>query len=77
MKCRYCNGNCIKKGRIENKQRYLCKTCKRYFQSEYVNKQCTKEDELMIMKLNNEGVGISSIGRLLKMSKSNVINKIK
>jgi insertion element IS1 protein InsB len=31
----------------------------------------------MIAKLNNEGVGISSIARIIAISKSNVINKIK
>ena len=42
----------------------------------YRYKQCTEEDEKMIVKLNNESVSISGISRITGMSKSNVIKKL-
>ena len=76
MNCKYCNNRCIKKGYNKNVQRILCKTCNRYQQENYTYNLCTKENEQMIIKLNNEGVGISSISRITGLSKANVVNKI-
>lgn len=77
MKCKCCKNDCIKKGHYKNVQRFLCKACLRYQQQSYSYKICTSEDEEMIVKLNNEGVGISGIARLTGISKSHVVNKIK
>lgn len=77
MECKYCKGKCIKKGFQSGIQKYCCKVCKRYFQETYSYKRCTKEDEKMIVVLNNEGVGICGIARITGISKANVINKIK
>lgn len=77
MKCKNCQGFCIKKGCRNRRQKYYCKSCKLHQLKTYCYKSCTKEDELMILKLNNEGVGIRSISRITGVSKSNVVNKIK
>lgn len=77
MECKYCKGKSIKKGFQTGIQKYRCKQCKKYFQETYTYKRCTKEDEKMIVVLNNEGVGICGIARIIGISKANVINKIK
>jgi insertion element IS1 protein InsB len=76
MNCKNCQQPSVKKGVRNSKQKYYCKICNKYFQASYRNKLCTKLDDEAIVKLNNEGVGISSIGRLLGISKSNVCNRI-
>ena len=55
----------------------MSKTCNRYQQDKYIYKLCNSEDEKMIIKLNNEGVGIRSVARITGISKANVVNKIK
>ncbi|MEO6302270.1 MAG: IS1 family transposase [Bacteroidia bacterium] len=77
MNCLLCSNKCIKKGFQRALQKYFCKCCKVYQQKTYKYRICRYEDEKMITKLNNEGVGISGIARITGMSKANVINKIK
>ncbi len=77
MECKNCKSKCIKKGFNKTKQRWFCKCCKHHCQNDYVYRICNKEDEDMIIRLQNEGVGINGIGRLLKISKSNIVNKIR
>ncbi len=77
MECKYCKGKSIKKGFQTGIQKYCCKVCKKYFQGTYTYKLCKEEDNKMIVILNNEGVGICGIARIIGMSKANVINKIK
>jgi insertion element IS1 protein InsB len=77
MNCKYCNGYCIKRGFQNKTQKYQCKTCKHYQQKEYVYKICTEQDNKLIAQLNNEGMSISSIGRITGISKANVVNRIK
>ncbi len=77
MKCIYCNHDCCKKGFYKTTQRYQCSTCKRYQQHIYTRKKISVEQTRQIIMLNNEGVGISSIGRLTGISKSSVVRKIK
>jgi insertion element IS1 protein InsB len=77
MECKNCQGLCIKKGCQKRKQRYYCKIYKLYQLKTYRNKNCTGADEDLIIKLNNEGVGISGISRITGMSKSNVVKRIR
>lgn len=72
MECIYCKGQCIKKGKQKNIQRYQCKECKKYQQTCYTKAPIAAEKYEWVKKLNNEGCGISSIGRLLSISKSSV-----
>jgi len=74
IECKYCSTTCIKKGFYKSTQRLFCKTCQRYQQKNYEYKICTRQDEEMIVTLNNEGVGISSIARITGVSKANVVN---
>lgn len=72
MKCRYCKGSCIKKGKQNGRQRYFCKTCSRYQQRLYTKPLLENKYDKMTCILNNEGMGISSISRILGISKSSV-----
>jgi len=70
--CIFCGGNCIKKGKRNSKQRLLCKNCNKYQISTYDKARISKSKKELLLKLNNEGVGISSISRILNISKSSV-----
>ncbi len=73
MKCKYCQNNCIKKGkRSYGKQTYLCNGCKKYQQKDYTKEPIAQEKYEWVHNLNNEGNSMSSIGRLLHISVSSV-----
>jgi transposase-like protein len=72
MECKYCKGQCKKAGKYKSIQRYQCKTCKRYQQESYTRERIPQEKYDGVCWLNNEGNGISSIARLLAISKSSV-----
>ncbi len=72
MKCNHCFHACIKKGKRKGIQRYQCKTCGKHQQAIYCKLPIAKEKYEWVKKLNNEGCGISSIGRLLQITKSSV-----
>jgi len=74
MKCRYCQGLCVKKGCAGKRQRYRCKSCNRYQQSNYV--YALDFDRQLMNKLNNEGVSVSGMGRILGISKTSVCRKL-
>lgn len=77
MNCRYCNGWCNKKGKRNGIQDYRCKECGTSQRSFY--KRSPHSDVLRerVVEFTLEGVGISSISRLLKIPKSSVCNIIK
>jgi len=78
MKCKTCKTLAVKNGRQPNgKQRYLCKLCKVSFQNTYNYKSYRKETDKEIHNLLIESVGVRAIGRLLKISKTTVISRIK
>lgn len=77
MNCIYCKQPCIKKGIRNGIQKLFCKHCKKYQQAQYKISRVSKEKANNIILLNNEGLGISSIARLLSISKSTVINWMK
>ena|SRR5665213_3244819 len=74
--CRYCNGNCIKHGRLKGEQRFRCSSCKRTFMKNYIYNACQKTTNTWIMKLVKEGSGIRSIARLLEISCTSVLKRI-
>lgn len=77
MKCNYCSGQCIKKGLQKNGlQKYQCRNCLKYQQKEYKYKRCKAQSIINMKEMNNEGVGISSISRLLGISKTTVMRKL-
>ena len=77
MNCIYCKQPCIKKGIRNGIQKLFCKNCKKFQQAQYKIRRVSKEKAHHIALLNNEGLGISSIARLLSISKSTVIKWMK
>lgn len=73
MKCNYCPGICIKKGYYKNVQRYLCKKCRKYQQAEYSYQKYDSTIEKQVTLLNNEGMGINSISRILSIPKTSIL----
>ena len=78
MNCKHCRGtNTIKYGHQKNGcRKYQCKDCLRYFQESYVYQSSITEDK-QIITLTKESCGIRSIGRILNISPSTVIRRIK
>ncbi len=72
MKCRYCQGKGVKKGVVKNRHRYQCKNCKKYQQNVYRINPIPEEKYLWVRDLTCEGCSISSISRLLHITKSSV-----
>jgi insertion element IS1 protein InsB len=74
-KCNKCKG---KNGKSRSgMQRYYCKGCKTYSQIAYLYEACYRNINQKIVSLLNEGCGIRSIARLLKIALNTVINRIK
>ena len=72
MECKYCKGSCKKKGKYKGTQKWQCKSCHKYQREAYRQRRYDKEAEQAITTLNNEGLGISSISRVLQIPKSSV-----
>lgn len=78
-KCKYCGSDRINKmSIIRNKQRYLCRDCKRTFREGKDKRKKYSEDfKIEAIKWYLENVGIRSIARRLKISASLVSYWIK
>ena len=77
MNCKNCNkSDCIKRGVRNGKQRYHCRNCLSYFQSEYRYKAYEARTNKMIAILLKESCGIRSISRILSISKNTVLSRI-
>ncbi len=72
MKCIYCQGDCIKKGKVKNVQRYQCKHCGKTQQRRYKKPRIEEGKYEWVKNLTKESSSISSISRLLNISKSSV-----
>jgi len=72
MECKYCKSECIKKGKRRGIQRYQCKHCKRNYQESISKHKIKTYKYKRVRNLTREGSSISSISRLLKISKSSV-----
>ena len=66
----------IRKGKIGVKQRYQCKACGKYQQSNYTYTLYNSKDDLSIKTLNAEGVGIRSMSRILGYSQGTILRRI-
>ena len=76
--CRYCSGCCVKAGKSRREiQIYRCKQCQKYQQVHYKNLACQLETNRNIVRLLIEGMGIRSMARVLRISMSTIIDRIK
>ncbi len=77
MNCTRCSSSeVIRKGKQNNKQRFYCKDCKKYFQTDYTYQAYKPETNLLLVNLLKEGCGIRSISRVLKISKNTVLSRM-
>jgi transposase len=77
VKCPRCNSeNYVKNGKMNNKQRYLCKECKYNFSS-FQKRGKSNEIKEQALKMYLEGLGFRAIGRLLNVSNVSVLRWIK
>ena len=77
MNCIHCKAPCIKKGIRKQVQQYYCKHCGKYQRKQYKKRPLSEEHILMIGNINNEGAGINSISRIVKVSPGPVINYLR
>lgn len=76
MECRHCHASCTKKGKsVSGKQRFKCNGCGKYQLRSYA-RQAHLTSDLSVKMLVKEDRGIRSIGRILKISKNTVVNRI-
>lgn len=77
MKCRLCEEHCIKKGKQKSgKQKYYCKTCKKYSQQQYTYRACDSTTNSEIVELIKASCGIRDIARKLGISPTTVLKRI-
>ncbi len=70
MKCKYCEDLCVKRGKYKGVQKFFCKNCSKHQREYYTKPRIDAKKMDLIKRLNNEGLGISSISRPLYISKS-------
>lgn len=75
--CNYCGGKIIKHGIMKTgKQRYKCKDCSKTQVDYYTYQAYRSSINNKIIALNNEGLGILSISRYLKISPTTLLKRI-
>ncbi|MFV0565723.1 MAG: IS1 family transposase [Flavobacteriaceae bacterium] len=76
--CKHCHSqNIIKSGFTSyNKQRYLCKSCRRKFVEDYTYQAYNENINQQIVILTKEGLGIRSTARVLKISTTTLLKRI-
>ena len=78
MVCKRCNSLALKNGKRANgRQRYLCKSCRYSFQETYCYNAYNDNINKHIYSLLKESVGITATSRLLSISKTTVIKRLK
>jgi transposase-like protein len=77
MECKYCQNQCIKKGIRHGVQKYQCKHCGKYQQAVYLKRRIKPWKYYKAKRLNNENCGVSSISRLLHISKTSVLRLLR
>ncbi len=78
MECTNCKKLCIKKGfNKSNGQKYFCKHCNKNQLMSYVNKACEYNTNKMIVTLLCNGCGIRDMSRIMAISSTTVIKRIK
>ncbi|WP_298507396.1 IS1 family transposase [uncultured Kordia sp.] len=78
MKCKKCKGLAVKNGKQSSgKQSYYCKACKHSFQRSYNYNAYKIDTNKNIYQLLRESVGVTATSRLLSISKTTIIKRIK
>ena len=79
LKCKYCSSNKVNKfGKQNNKQRYICRDCKKTFiLSKDKRKKYSEEFKMEVIKWYLENNGIRSIERRMKVTDTTILRWIK
>lgn len=78
MKCKHCNSlSIVKNGVRDGKQRFRCCECKKHFISKYHYLGAEPESTNKVVKCIKNGMGIRNISRVLGISTTTVISKIR
>ena len=78
MDCNYCKKECSRAGKSSTgKQKYYCVFCKKYQQSSYLYKAYDIKVNEQIIEYVKNGCGIRSIGRIIKISNTTVMKRIR
>jgi insertion element IS1 protein InsB len=74
----YCGAGCVKAGKRKMEiQTYRCQSCKKYQQDKYVKGAYQMETNQRVVNLLVEGISIRGIARVLRISITTVINRIR
>lgn len=73
MNCRYCQSKCIRKGKYNSIQKYRCISCHKFQRAIYRQQSHDSQKQDQVKILNNEGMGIRSIGRGLQIPPGSVL----
>jgi IS1 family transposase len=77
MNCTKCNASkTIRKGIRNNKQRFYCKECQKYFQAAYNYQAYSTDVDVFIVNLLKEGCSVRGVSRVLKISKDTVLSRM-
>jgi IS1 family transposase len=77
FQCGHCSGACTRIGKHSATQLYQCRACGKYQRSTYRNKACTPGVDGRITTYVREGCGIRSIARIIGISATTVVTRIK
>ena len=79
LKCKYCGSNRVNKfGKQNNKQRYICRNCKKTFiMDKDKRKKYSEEFKMEVIKWYLENNGIRSIERRMKVTDTTILRWIK
>lgn len=78
VRCRYCGRNFVKNGKEKSgQQRFKCKHCNKSQQANYTYRAYSLDLDNNIIALTKEGVGIRGTARLLGISTTTLISRIK
>jgi len=78
IRCPHCGGNwCVKNGKANGKQTYLCRDCNRRFTPEAKRHVYPERIKKKAIEMYLEGMNISSISRILGVKLGTVFSWIK
>lgn len=76
MNCKYCKSICHRRGIRKGVQQYCCSSCRKYQRAQYRYASYEVSDAAIVACVK-EGVGIRSTSRLLGISATTVISRIR
>lgn len=76
MKCKFCEGTCVKRGKRAGVQKYSCKSCGKYQQKEYKYHLVSRAEDILIKQLIADRVSFKGAARIIGCSVSTVQRRV-